>query len=166
MLFADDAIHDIKKWFASIKKKVSLKLQHFKSEMCKTPWSYLNNQQRAWYQFMKVPCLYRSKTCLWHQNPGKHPSQGYWNISKFEWRLARWKFGKPVFFQVSLLSFLSSGVIWLPCPTPPTLSISLIQSNSSFECRSALTARPALYHEEASFFPPPTPPQIFIFITV
>jgi len=29
VLFADDAVHDINNWFASIKRKISLKLQHF-----------------------------------------------------------------------------------------------------------------------------------------
>lgn len=77
MLFAVDAIHDINKWFASIKRKIALKLLHFSLKQ-----KYAKRLEIIWIiSDVRDSSSYKSKTCLLHQNLGRHPSQSYWNVT-------------------------------------------------------------------------------------
>lgn len=133
MILPVDAISDINKWFASIKKKIALKLLYLSLKQ-----KYAKRLEVIWIiSDVHEITSYKSKTCLLHQNLGRHPSQSYWNVS--------WMEAVKVKEANQLLPSAHFGQFWGEVTFSP---ISLFQSKS-LEC---FGYRLALYHEHTSSF--------------
>ena len=141
MLFADDSIHDINKWFASIKRKITLKWQHFSlkrryAKLLEAIWIISDLHDISSWEYcvhIGVKHVYCIKTWpavpvsaieIWARLNGGWQGESLANHLLPSELLAQF-WGDLTFFPISL--------------TP---------SNSSSECRGVLNTRLALYHEE------------------